>query len=232
MLECFDMLRGVTPLTVILRLVLAVVSGGLIGLERSRKRRAAGFRTHILISLGAAMTTLTGQYLYLVMRLPTDMSRLGAQVVAGIGFIGAGSIIVTRHRRVKGLTTAAGLWTTAVIGLAWGVGYYEAALYATVLILLAELCFSKLEYRMMKRAREMGIMVGYRDGEALNRVIRAIRELDLKISDIEIVKDPAQRESGQTACATFVLQTHSRSALDRVAQELAGIEGVASVEEL
>ena len=90
--------------------LLAVVCGGLIGLEREYKRRPAGFRTHILICLGAAMTTLTSQFLYLNLHYYTDMARLGAQVVAGIGFIGAGAIIVTRRRRVKGLTTAAGLW--------------------------------------------------------------------------------------------------------------------------
>ena len=94
-------------------MLLAVVCGGIIGIEREFKRRPAGFRTHILICLGAAMTTLTSQYLYLCMGQYTDMARLGAQVVAGIGFIGAGTIIVTRRQRVKGLTTAAGLWAAA-----------------------------------------------------------------------------------------------------------------------
>ena len=106
-------------------MVLAFLCGGLVGLEREYKRRPAGFRTHILICMGAAMTTLTSQYLYLEMNYQTDMARLGAQVVAGIGFIGAGTIIVTRRQRIKGLTTAAGLWATAIIGLALGAGFYE-----------------------------------------------------------------------------------------------------------
>ena len=109
MLECFDFVRDVTLLSVAARMVLAVLCGGLIGLEREYKRRPAGFRTHILICLGAAMTTLTSQYLYLNMGMYTDISRLGAQVIAGVGFIGAGTIIVTKRQRVKGLTTAAGL---------------------------------------------------------------------------------------------------------------------------
>ena len=92
-------------------IVLAVLCGGLIGLEREYKRRPAGFRTHILICLGAAMTTLTSQHLYLNMGMYTDVSRLGAQVIAGVGFIGAGTIIVTKRQRVKGLTTAAGKQT-------------------------------------------------------------------------------------------------------------------------
>lgn len=127
MLTLFDGLRDVTIWSVALRMTLAVVCGGIIGIEREYKRRPAGFRTHILICLGAAMTTLTSQYLYLVLGQYTDMARLGAQVVAGIGFIGAGTIIVTRRQRVKGLTTAAGLWAAAIIGLALGGGFYEGA---------------------------------------------------------------------------------------------------------
>ena len=127
MLSVFDGLRDVTTLSVFVRLACALICGGIIGIERSYKRRPAGFRTHILICIGAAITTLTSQYLYLNMHYFTDMARLGAQVVAGIGFIGAGTIIVTKRQRVKGLTTAAGLWTSAIIGLTFGGGFYEGA---------------------------------------------------------------------------------------------------------
>ena len=89
MLSVFDSLRDVTLLSVSARMVLAVLCGGVIGIEREYKRRPAGFRTHILICLGAAMTTLTSQFLYLELHYYTDMARLGAQVVAGVGFIGA-----------------------------------------------------------------------------------------------------------------------------------------------
>ena len=123
MLHIFDFAREMNTLAVAFRLVLAVLCGGFIGIEREYKRRPAGFRTHILICLGAAMTTLTSQYMFLTMHLYTDVARLGAQVIAGIGFIGAGTIIVTKRQRVKGLTTAAGLWTAAIIGLVCGAGY-------------------------------------------------------------------------------------------------------------
>ena len=125
MLSCLDFVRDVDLLSITVRMVLAVICGGLIGIEREYKRRPAGFRTHILICLGAAMTTLTSQFLYLNLHYYTDMARLGAQVVAGIGFIGAGAIIVTRRRRVKGLTTAAGLWAAAIVGLCLGGGDFE-----------------------------------------------------------------------------------------------------------
>lgn len=87
------------------------------------KEGLRGFRTHILVCIAAAITTLTSQYLYVVMHYYTDMARLGAQVIAGMGFIGAGTIIVTRRNRVKGLTTAAGLWGAAIVGLAIGAGF-------------------------------------------------------------------------------------------------------------
>ncbi|MBQ5634049.1 MAG: MgtC/SapB family protein, partial [Clostridia bacterium] len=129
MFEFLNFLRGdhLDTLTIVVRLFLAVFCGGIIGIERERKRRPAGFRTHILICLGAAMTTLTSQFIVLELKLFTDLARLGAQVIAGIGFIGAGTIIVTKRRQVKGLTTAAGLWTAAIVGLCCGAGFYEGA---------------------------------------------------------------------------------------------------------
>ena len=157
MLSVFDGLRSVTTLSVFVRLACAFICGGIIGIERSYKRRPAGFRTHILICIGAAITTLTSQYLYLNMHYFTDMARLGAQVVAGIGFIGAGTIIVTKRQNVKGLTTAAGLWTSAIIGLAFGGGFYEGGILATGFIMLAEQVFSRLEYRVLEHVPEINV---------------------------------------------------------------------------
>ncbi len=154
MLSVFDGLRSVTTLSVFVRLACAFICGGIIGIERSYKRRPAGFRTHILICIGAAITTLTSQYLYLNMHYFTDMARLGAQVVAGIGFIGAGTIIVTKRQNVKGLTTAAGLWTSAIIGLAFGGGFYEGKIrkeksICKVLIPASEV--SRFVFRLRRR---------------------------------------------------------------------------------
>ena len=106
MFEFFDAFRDMTMASIALRMVLAVICGGCVGLERTYRRHDAGFRTHILICLGACMTTLVGQYLSLTMGYYTDITRLGAQVIAGVGFIGAGAIVVTQREQVKGLTTA------------------------------------------------------------------------------------------------------------------------------
>lgn len=230
MLTVFDSLRDVTFASVAARMALAVICGGVVGLERESKRRPAGFRTHILICLGAAMTTLTSQYLYLVMHYYTDMARFGAQVIAGVGFIGAGTIIVTKRRRVKGLTTAAGLWASAIIGLAVGAGFYEGAIYATVLILLVELLFSKLEYRMMHSAREINLYVEYTDRAALEEVLRRLREMRVKVSDLEITRSDSGEK--KNACAIFMLQMNRHCTQDEMMNGITGVEGVVSVEEL
>lgn len=230
MLTLFDGLRDVTIWSVALRMTLAVVCGGIIGIEREYKRRPAGFRTHILICLGAAMTTLTSQYLYLVLGQYTDMARLGAQVVAGIGFIGAGTIIVTRRQRVKGLTTAAGLWAAAIIGLTLGGGFYEGGLFATLLILIAELFFSRVEYRMLKNAPEVNLYVEYGDNRTMDVLLQEFREHGLKILNMGIIHPNSNEE--HNACAIFTLRLHKGLDVDQLKQEILATAGVVSVREL
>lgn len=230
MIEILDSLRDMTTLSVAVRVLLAVVCGGIIGLEREYKRRPAGFRTHILICLGAAMTTLTGQYLVLVMHYNTDMGRLGAQVVAGIGFIGAGCIIVTRRRRVKGLTTAAGLWTTAIVGLSCGAGFFEGAVATTILVMLAEMFFFRLEYRVIRsRSKEVTLYVEYTRGTVLDEVIRCLREAGAKITDMEMTRS---QEKEHHDCAIFSLQINRKLNYDDMMLRLTKLENVVTAQEL
>lgn len=226
MLSFLDVLRDVTTVSVLFRLFIAVLCGGIIGIEREHKRRPAGFRTHILICLGASMTTLTSQFLFYNMNLYTDIGRLGAQVVAGIGFIGAGAIIVTKRRQVKGLTTAAGLWTCAIIGLAVGAGYYEAAIIATLVIVIAEIFFVKFEYWILVNSRNLNIYVEYEDNENLDNVIRLVKGYRIVIIDLEITK------SGNNSCAIFQLQLPKKISHDKIMTAISTAEGIVSVEEL
>ena len=230
MLPIFDGLRDVTMASITLRMVLATICGGIIGVEREYKLRPAGFRTHILICLGAAMTTLTSQFLYLNMHYYTDMARLGAQVVAGMGFIGAGTIIVTRRQRVKGLTTAAGLWASAIVGLALGGGFYEGGVFATLLILSAELLFSKLEYRMMENAPEVNLYMEYTGKPCLESVLRLYRERELKVLNMEITRSTGSEN--HNACAIFTLRLNRKCSAEQLLTEMNAISGVVSVEEL
>ncbi len=213
----------------VLRMLFAVICGGLIGIEREHKRRPAGFRTHILICLGASLTTLTSQYIYLQLDMFTDLTRLGAQVIAGIGFIGAGTIIVTKRRQVKGLTTAAGLWASAIVGLAIGAGYVEAALIATAMILLVELVLSRFEWFLMSTARDIHLYVEYKENDALEKIDEYLRNRAIVVSDLHITKSAG---SSKLPCAIYSLQLPRKMAHDRVMTALTEIAGVVSVEEL
>ncbi|MBR2293899.1 MAG: MgtC/SapB family protein [Clostridia bacterium] len=231
MLGFLNVFRGAELdwLSVTVRMVLAVICGGCIGLERERKRRPAGFRTHILICLGAAMTTLTSQFLVLEMNLFTDMARLGAQVIAGIGFIGAGTIMITKSRQIKGLTTAAGLWAAAIVGLCCGAGFFEGAVLATLIIIFAELVFAKLEYFIISNGRNFHVYVEYADSGALGNVVDTIKKTGAYIVDMEVTRSVGE---GRNPCAVFTVRTRRKVSHQQMMNQIAALSGVASVEEL
>ena len=131
-------------ISVSIRLLLALLLGGLIGVERSRHGRAAGMRTHVMVCVGACMTALVGLHL-LSLNPNEDASRIAAQVISGIGFLGVGTIMIRNQSVVTGLTTAAGVWCTATIGIALGYGFYLAALIATVITIITATLLTRLE---------------------------------------------------------------------------------------
>lgn len=210
MLHELDFLRGMGLSGVVFRVALALLCGGVIGIERAEKRRPAGFRTHILICLGAAIAAMTSVHLFVTMHYYLDVARMGAGVVSGIGFIGAGTIMVTRRRRVKGLTTAAGLWVVAIVGLCCGFGFYEGAVYTTILVLVAEVFFSKLEYRLLRSNREIGVYVEYTKPSCLEEVVDRCHMLGVKIVDLEI-----NRKNDETGASCAVLALSSRQGAGR-----------------
>ena len=229
-------LRGLNEIAITLRFVCAVLCGGLIGLEREHKHRPAGFRTHILVCVGSALTTMTGQYLLTLSSINpdhfvSDPARLGAQVIAGIGFIGAGTIVVTKRRQVKGLTTAAGLWVSAIVGLAIGVGYYEAALYATFLMLMVEIFLSKLDWFLISNVKNINVYVEYTEAENLTVVLHKLKEEDVKILDVEITKNKLETEEVHIS-AVLTLKLTKKTDNNRVLETISGIDGVRAVEEL
>ena len=230
MLSWLDPLRDVRFVSIALRLILAFLCGGMIGLEREYKRRAAGFRTHILICLGAAITTLTSQYLALVMGYDTDLGRLGAQVVAGIGFIGAGSILVTRRQRVKGLTTAAGLWAAAIVGLCFGAGFYEGGVIATVLILIAELFFSKVEYSYLYRTVDVNLYVEYTESGCLDRVMELLRREQVDVLSMEAIRGSGDGNHNTSAILQVRLPRKYRA--ETLLLKIGEMPGVVAAEEL
>lgn len=178
--------RELTRLSMIFRILTAVICGGIVGLEREVKHRPAGFRTHILICMGAAVTTMTSQYLYLVAGYYTDIARLGAQVIAGIGFIGAGTIIMTGQNHIRGLTTAAGLWCSAIIGLAAGAGFIEGAVFGTAIILLAELVLIRIEGKILAKSRAFRVFVEYKHSLDLAHILQTAKAAGGTMDNIEV----------------------------------------------
>ncbi len=234
----FQYIREVNELSVCLRLVLAVVCGGIIGLEREHKHRQAGFRTHILISVGAALATLISQFLiqesaniFPGVNVVCDPARLGAQVVAGMGFIGAGTIMVTKRRQVKGLTTAAGLWTTAIIGLSAGVGFYEITLFASFLLFITETIFSKFEWMSSSKARSTNIFIECESSAAINAAVEKLESMNVKIGHMEISK--ANSDRGNKPCAILgVYFGKKKFSRDIVLATVSDMPGIIAVEEL
>ena len=228
MLHELDFLRGMGLSGVVFRVALALLCGGVIGIEREYKRRPAGFRTHILICLGAAIAAMTSVHLFVTMHYYLDVARMGAGVVSGIGFIGAGTIMVTRRRRVKGLTTAAGLWVVAIVGLCCGFGFYEGAVYTTILVLVAEVFFSKLEYRLLRSNREIGVYVEYTKPSCLEEVVDRCHMLGVKIVDLEI-----NRKNDETgaSCAVLALSSRQGAGREEIFQALTSVDDVLAVVE-
>lgn len=227
MLSIFDGLRDFTLLSVAVRMVLAVICGGIIGMERALRRRPAGFRTHILVCLGAAMTTMTSQYLYLYLDYYTDMARLGAQVIAGIGFLGAGTIVISRQR-VRGLTTAAGLWTAAIIGLAVGAGFYEGAILTTVLVELAATVFLKLEKQVITRTSNIHIFLEYNKPQALEDVLAYCHAKEIKIMHLEISRN---KEPENATIALLSVRLAHQMKSEEALKAMVNVDGVMLAEE-
>ena len=191
-------LRELNWISIVLRLALAIICGGIIGIERGRKGRTAGFRTHVLVCIGAALTVLTNQYMMQYFG-GGDPARLGAQVINGIGFLGAGTIIVTGRHKVKGLTTAAGLWACACMGLAIGIGFYEAAIAACVLILFVNSALHRMDNYVVSKSKVVEIYVEFGTVEDISGFIGTVRATDIRVSEIEITKNTNSADSSVAA---------------------------------
>ena len=227
--------------SMMLRIVLALLMGGLIGMERERKRRPAGFRTYMLVALGAALTVMLSQYLDYMLNNPwadiaaslgikTDVSRFGAQVINGVGFLGAGTIIVTGRQEVKGLTTAAGLWASACMGLAIGAGFYECMIVGFVLIFLCMRLLPAIENAVMARARNMNIYIEMDSVENVGAIVNILKANDMTLFDVEIDKE--QHEHLSQINAVFSVRLPHKEEHTEILAKLSTIEGIITIEEI
>lgn len=203
-----------TLLVALFRIFLALVVGTVIGLERGRQGRAAGMRTHILVTLGAAMASMTGMYAYQVLGVG-DPLRISAQVISGIGFLGVGTILLKGRFQITGLTTAAGLWCTAAIGLALGIGYYEGAAVAFVASIIAITVLHRLEYRVFRRNLRFGIYIEIRGDVNIRKIINYLEE-NFSVTDIQVTA-PRSATAGNVGIEANV---HSKKGARISANEL------------
>jgi putative Mg2+ transporter-C (MgtC) family protein len=221
--------REITYLAVAVRILAAVIIGGFLGLERGMKNRPAGLRTYMLVCVGSCLIMLTNQFIYQTTGAGDPM-RLGAQVVSGIGFLGAGTIVVTKHNQIKGLTTAAGLWASAGVGLAFGVGFYEGALTAAIGIYSILTILQRWEKRLHKRVRTLDVYIELLAAVPLSEFIQNIRTLDFHIEDVQFEQDSTLEANTRAIVLTLKAQKREDHLilLDRIRR----LEGVVHLEEL
>lgn len=221
--------REITCQAVVIRILAAVVIGGMLGLERGMKNRPAGLRTYMLVCTGSCLIMMTNQYIYQYTG-SGDPMRLGAQVVSGIGFLGAGTIVVTRHNQIKGLTTAAGLWASAGVGLALGVGFYQGAIAASISIYVILTILQRFETRIHRKIRVLELYVELHQSVAVSTFLQRIRGLDLKLEDVCFESDGGMESDSRAV----LLTVKTPRALDHrmIRNNVRKLEGVLYLEEL
>ena len=180
-----EYMRELNLVTIVVRLLLAMVLSGTIGLERGKQGRAAGMRTHIFVCLGATLTTMIGFYAVNILGSSGDPLRVAAQVISGIGFLGVGTILLKGRFQITGLTTAAGLWCAAAIGIALGAGFYEGAIITFACSILTVTIFWRLEYTLNKKNRRFGIYVEISSDKFIRTTVDFL-ESNYRITDVQV----------------------------------------------
>lgn len=219
-----ELAEEINIFSIVLRIIISVICGGILGIERGKANQSAGMRTYILVSLGATMVMLTGQYMF--DRFSTgDPARLGAQVISGIGFLGAGSIIVEGKTKVRGLTTAAGLWTAACIGLAVGIGFYMGGIIATAVVYLVISKFKSFSDHFTHNDIILRIYIEFDEMSELKPLFTTIESFGLQVLDT-LLNNP--RNSGSYNAILSIKNPEDKTH-DQIIGYLKKIQGVRKV---
>lgn len=212
--------------TAFIRLFFALLASGILGMERTRKLRPAGMRTYMLVCIGACSTMLGGIYLYEMYGPGFDPARMAAQVISGIGFIGAGTIMVAPYQKVRGLTTAAGLWAVACLGINIGVGNYVIALGVFVSMLITMFLADKLEVVFFRHLRRIHVTVLMLSLEVVPVIRDNMKTLDISLSNLEFTQAIENNGVSMTCYLRLKYRTHNKTAIDL----LESVPGVLYVE--
>lgn len=218
-----ELLHEWNIVTVAIRIISSMICGGVIGWERGRANQPAGMRTYMLVCLGAAVVMITGEYVYNEYGAG-DPSRLGAQVISGIGFLGAGSIVISGQSKIRGLTTAAGLWVSACIGLVVGIGFIECGVLATATVYIIIARLKHLEERMMRKTMWMEVIVKLDNVDSLADFYDAACGLGLKVGTVQVYNKKHNIKS-----AVISIQNTMARDKEEIMKELTGVSGINSV---
>ncbi|CAG5925703.1 TPA: MgtC/SapB family protein [Streptococcus pneumoniae] len=229
---------GLSNIEIVVRIVLSVVIGSIIGLERGSKSQPAGIRTYSIVCLAACLIMMTNEYVSYKFGTG-DPTRLGAQVISGVGFLGAGTILITDKKKITGLTTAAGIWASAGIGLAIGVGFYEGALLVAISVWGVISMFQPLKKYLQNRSKMIELYIVVKSTEAYNRVLvycaeNGIRMTDSRTAFRDVNSDRIEYfDVPDKKIASFItLELSGRFEHLRLMEEIANIVGVIYVEEI
>lgn len=224
----WEILFETNAISTFIKLFLALICGGILGMERERKNRPAGFRTYMLVCMGATLAMITNEYVSHSFG-GGDPTRMGAQVISGIGFLGAGTIIVTGRNKVRGLTTAAGLWASACIGLAIGAGYYEGAIIGSFMSFMAMAFMQRIDNYMISHATEINVYIEFEKFHYLGDFLAYLRENQIKVINMEIIRKDEFGKKG--SAGLFCISMERKTSHGEFVKFLCQVEGIIRMEE-
>jgi len=213
--------------TITIRLSLAAIIGGIIGYERGTHNHPAGIRTHMLICVGAALAMISNQFVFYSFNTAVDPTRMGAQVISGIGFLGAGTIINGKNR-VRGLTTAAGVWTSACIGLAAGLGFYQGAIASGVIAIIIITLVARISEGTLTRIKTLSMYVDCENIESYKAMVAELEEAKFRVAHVEVNKIRMER----TVNVSLVIKLRMKDDYVAIMEKISLAPGVMSIQRI
>jgi putative Mg2+ transporter-C (MgtC) family protein len=223
-------LQAVNLASIVLRLAMAALFGGVIGFERETSKHPAGLRTHMLICIGSTLVMLTGQYVFKNISSAVDPTRMGAQVISGIGFLGVGTIIIVGREHVRGLTTAAGLWASACMGLAIGIGFYSGAIVGGLLIFVIIVVLQRFDGYISKHSKLMDLYIEVDNSSRISELQDCFSSMNVKIQNIDMSRE--HPVCNDAVGITIYLKLFNRTEHIKIVTDVMKIQWVCFVQEI
>lgn len=226
-LENIPLLNELNIYSITLRILLALLLGGLMGIEREQKQHPAGFRTYVIVCLGATLACITNIFMCEHMG-SSDPARIPSQVISGIGFLGAGTILVTRNNHIKGLTTAAGLWCCATIGIAIGSGFYSGAILCSIVIVFSLRILTLVDKHLMRFNKYISIYAEYENAQFIRKLVKYCSKNHYELHNLEVF----HTENEDCHFATFSIKMTNPSLRSEILSDINSFSETLLLEEM